>query len=357
MPPDRPDLRLLLVDDDEVDRARVRRLLDPAYDVVEAATAAAARVAAGSDGPFDLVLLDVRLPDTDGVELLPAFAAAELPVVMLTGVEETEVVVEAMQGGAQDYLAKGRMTAESLERSVRRAVETAGLRRAVVEQAAALERKNREVRELASALTLAEQAERRRIAELLHEHLQQLLIGAQLSVQAVRNEVGAGSAAGRQTARAQEAIDACIAATRRLTLDLTPPVLDSEDFGVALRWLGAHVEETHGLAVEVVADDAVVVPHLALRVLLTEVVRELLINAVKHAETDRARVHVAVHDGTLAIVVSDEGRGFDPAARDADGFGLYSARGRLELVGGRLELQSALGEGTRATITIGLDGP
>ena len=359
-------LRLLLVDDDAVDRARVRRLLDPGHVVVEAATADAARgaveAAEAAGPPFDLVLLDVRLPDVDGVALLPSFEGRGLPVVMLTGVEETEVVVEAMQRGAQDYLAKGRMEAAGLERALRRAVETAALRRAVAEQrdrlaeqAATLEARNQEVRALASALTLAEHAERRRVAGLLHDHLQQLLFGAQLTVQSIQNEAGAETPIGQRTARAHEALETCIEVVRRLTLDLTPPVLDNEDVGVALRWLATHVEETYGLEVEVAVEDEVVVENLALRVLVTEVVRELLFNAVKHAETDRARVRVAGLDGSLTVTVADAGRGFDPEARPEDGFGLYSARGRLELVGGRLDLRSAPGAGTRATLTVPVD--
>ena len=353
-----PDaLRVLLVDDDEVDRARVRRLLDGSYDVTEAATAADGL--GHLEDAADVVLLDVRLPDDDGVNLVPAFAARGLPVVMLSGVEDTGVVVEAMRRGAMDYLVKSRMDAAALERAVRAAIETASLRRAVAEQqvvlgeqAAALEAKNAEVRALASALTLAEQAERQRISALLHDHLQQLLYGAQLMIESLR----AAPRDGDRVTRAAEAVAQCVEAARELTLDLTPPVLDEEDFSVALAWVAAHVGERHGLGVEVVAEDAVVVPSRDLRVLLVELVRELLFNVVKHAGASSARIRLSRVGGRLTVAVEDDGGGFDPAAlRTGVGFGLFSVRGRLELLGGRFEIDSVPGDGTRAVLSIDLE--
>lgn len=357
-------LRLLLIDDDEVDRARIRRLLGPDADVCEAATAAEGRTCAEGERP-DLVLLDYRLPDVDGVDLLPWFADRGLPVVMLTGVEDAEVIVEAMQRGAADYLVKGRMDAAALEKAARGAVRTAALRREVeeqqaqiaeqrdrlAEQAAALESKNEEVRELAAALTLAEQAERRRVATLLHDHIQQLLFGAQLSVQSVRR-LATDAHAHADLDRAHDALAQCIEATRRLTLDLTPPVLDEEDYSVALRWLAGHVRDQHKLRVAVSSDGPVVVARRDLRVLLTELVRELLFNVVKHAETSEAAVRVGERDGTVTVTVEDAGVGFDPEGLSKRGFGLYSVRGRLELVGGRMEMDSAEGAGTRITIEV-----
>lgn len=361
-----PDgLRLLLVDDDAVDRARVRRLLPPVHEVCEAATGAEARQCFGNGA--DMVLLDYRLPDVDGADLLAWFVAQGVPVVMLTGVEDAEAIVGAMQHGADDYLVKDRIERAALERAIRRTAETAALRRAVAEQqaqladqAAALETKSAAVRELAFALTLAEQSERSRVASLLHDDVQQLLFGAKLLVQSLLTApVTALATVLPERARsAQAAIDLCIAATRKLTLDLTPPVLDEEDYSVALRWLASHTAESYGLAVDIAAEAPVVIGSREIRVLLTEMVRELLFNAVKHAGVERVRVRLHACDGQAVVEVEDGGRGFDAAAvAPRQGFGLYSIRGRIELVGGQFEIVAAPGAGTRVRLSVPLAAP
>ena len=362
-------LCVLLVDDDDVDRALVRRVLDPAHDVCEAATAAEGRecLETGFDGAGpDVVLLDLRLPDADGTDLLPVYGARGVPVVMLTGVDDTAVAVETMQAGALDYLVKGALTAPLLERALRRAVETAGLRRAVAEQQAeiaaqrdrlaeqadALARTNREVRDLARALTLAEQAERHRLSALLHDDMQQLLFGAQILLASAQRDAGAEPLRAR-LARASAIVGEGIEAARRLALDLTPPVLESDDYALTLRWLAGHAGETYGLTVDVdIAEGADTrgagLGDREVRVLVTAVVRELLFNVAKHAGTDRATVRLRRHGATAEVEVSDAGGGFDPTA--SGGFGLYSVRRRLELLGGTLTVDSARGEGSRVTL-------
>ncbi|GAB5536913.1 MAG: hypothetical protein Rubg2KO_31620 [Rubricoccaceae bacterium] len=352
-------LRLLLVDDDEVDRAGVRRRLRPKHDVCEATTAADAR-ARLDDAEADLVLLDYRLPDVDGTELIPWFTERGLPVIMLTGVDDAEAAVDAMRGGASDYLIKGHLDADTLERAIQKTWETATLRRAVAEQqgqlaeqATALEAQNQEIRELATALTLAEQAERSRVATLLHNDIQQLLFGAQLTVQSLLSTSSADLPEAIE--QAHHAIDLCLQATRKLTLDLTPPVLDDEDYSVALQWLASHIRETYGLQVEVTTHGTrPTIRQREVRVLVTELVRELLFNTVKHAETDRALVRLSIEEtGEMVVEVEDEGRGFEPSkVIGSGGFGLNSIRGRIGLVGGQFDLDSRPGAGTRARLRI-----
>jgi signal transduction histidine kinase len=365
-------LNILLVDDNRPDRELVLRLLPPEHSVRQAATAAEARTALDEERP-DLVLLDYRLPDADGTSLLPHLAARHLPVVMLTGMDATSYVVEAMQGGAHDYLVKNDLSEESLERAIKYALDKARLQRAVVEQqqalarqASVLEAKNREISSLASALTLAEQAERRRLADLLHDHLQQLLFGVKLSLGGVAEPPEVDSRRQR-VADVEALLDQAIALTRDLAVELTPPVLDREELEVSLRWLAHHMHEMYDLDVEVEANCMCSLPSRELRVLLLQVVRELLFNVVKHAETRTARITLERSEDGYAIHVSDPGRGFDAVAQRAatdsalsggrsldSGYGLYSARERLALLGGQLAVESRPGSGTVATIRVPL---
>jgi signal transduction histidine kinase len=361
-------LDILLVDDNALDRELVRRYLPSGHNLRTAATAAEAKQQFYAQHP-DIVLLDYRLPDADGVKILPEFVIHHVPVVMLTGMEAPEIVVEVMQAGAHDYIVKNHLSSENLEHAMIRALDMARLQRAVAEQqkalqaqAAALEAKNREITALASALTLAEQAERRRLADLLHDHLQQLLFGVRLSLCSL---VATDDPTRRteQGAIAEDALLQAIETTRNLAVELTPPVLDREEIDVAFRWLAHHMGQTYGLQVEVVAENPCRVTSRELRVLLLQFVRELLFNVVKHAGVDRATIRLTANRNGCTVSVVDEGCGFDPHAQHlvaqhsasegngfVGGFGLFSVRERLELLGGTLEVESSGEGGTRVTI-------
>jgi signal transduction histidine kinase/CheY-like chemotaxis protein len=120
-------LRVLVVDDDAVDRQAVRRALaragvDAAVDEAEGALEALERVAAAA---YDCVYLDYNIPGGDGLTLLKGIRQAGLavPVVMLTGHGDEQVAVELMKAGAIDYVAKSAATPERLAASLRYAVE------------------------------------------------------------------------------------------------------------------------------------------------------------------------------------------------------------------------------------------
>src|SRR5688572_804635 len=96
---------ILVVDDNVVDRERIRRLLHHRHAVVEADTAAAGISRARSEA-VDCVLLDNRLPDRDGIDAIADFLGYSLPVLLLTAQGNEDVAVEAMKRGATDYLPK-----------------------------------------------------------------------------------------------------------------------------------------------------------------------------------------------------------------------------------------------------------
>jgi two-component system CheB/CheR fusion protein len=145
-------------------------------------------------------------------------------------------------------------------------------------------------------------------------------------------------------------------ATRELAVDLTPPALEAEELEEALRWLADHMGRLYRFGVQIEAEAPGRIASRDVRVLLLQLVRELVFNAVKHAGVDRASIRLTEADGEVVIVVEDLGRGFDvsatvgPGRRQRRGFGLYSVRERLELLGGRLEIASEPGRGTRVTI-------
>ena len=205
--------------------------------------------------------------------------------------------------------------------------------------------RTQQVRDLSRALTLAEQAARRRLAHLLHDDLQQVLPGA-----LIQAEVG-------NAERVSALLDDAVRMARSLSHELSPPLLSGEHLGDLLRWVAERKRMLYGLDVEVEVGGECLMPGEDLRVLVYQIVRELLYNVAKHAGTDRARVTAERTCHHVRIVVEDEGAGFDPSTLEeaADvGLGLLSVRERLEVVGGRLAVRSVPGEGTRVTLEVPL---
>jgi signal transduction histidine kinase len=221
----------------------------------------------------------------------------------------------------------------------------AELRRLNSELEQRVKQRTAEVESLATPLTRAEQAERRRLSHFLHDDLQQLLYSAELKLSALRTPEGPAAPIGELNDLVHRAIEA----TRKLAVDLSPPVLKDEGVVPMLIWLGSQIRESHGLEVEVKGPRTHYPMSDGVRVLLYQGARELLFNVVKHAGAKRATVEVSANDGMFRIDVTDDGRGFTPDSVDTERqghFGLNSLRERLALFGGHVGIDSTLGGGT-----------
>jgi PAS domain S-box-containing protein len=219
-----------------------------------------------------------------------------------------------------------------------------------------LETRAHELRMLASELTLAEERERRRLAQILHDNLQQLLVAARLRVEALGKRAG-DEALSSEADRIMELIGQSITASRLLTVELSPPVLHEAGLSAGLLWLSGWMKDKHGLEVEVEAKEPIGALPEELHLLVFRAVRELLFNVVKHAGVDQAKVKVVRGgDGTVSLVVEDEGRGLKSKTlapeSTAASFGLSSIRQRLSLFDGRMEVESGPDRGTAVTITV-----
>lgn len=233
------------------------------------------------------------------------------------------------------------------------------LERRVAERTAVAERRARQLQALAGEISTAEHRERRRLARVLHDGLQQLLVAAKIQLGFLQDERLTPMAA-RSIEQAISAVDESLSLSRSLTLDLSPPILQTAGLVPALGWLARWMEEKHRLHVALRIDAAPEPTDDGLRAFLFDAVRELLLNVSKYAQVGEARIHVMqTADGQLRIDVIDEGSGFDPAkvepqGRPISGLGLFSIRERLDLLGGRLTIESAPGRGTRVTIQVPL---
>lgn len=245
-----------------------------------------------------------------------------------------------------------------LEEQLRELNET--LEHRVAERTAVAERRTRQLQAMSAELARTEERERRRLAEFLHDHLQQLLYAARLGVFRVRR-YDMNEDVDRGLKHIDELLNESISASRSLTSELSPPVLYDSGLAAALRWLARQMEEKHGLRVVLDASDEIDPIDESTRVFLFQAVRELLFNVVKHAQVDEAHVAVSNDRGHVRIRVVDGGAGFDPSQLDEHdvsitGFGLLSLRERIEVIGGRLEIASAPGGGAAIELEVGPRG-
>lgn len=215
----------------------------------------------------------------------------------------------------------------------------------------------KKLRLLSAELSLAEEAERRRIAEMLHEDLQQLLVAARMQLAALCRT---------QDAAQRESISRTIAdvlersfqLTRSLSVQLAPPVLHERGLAAALEWLAAETRKSYNVEVTAEADSSANPKAADVRIFLFRAVRELLLNSVKHAAG--SAVHITMQHlrpDKVRIIVADGGPGFDPSSLDdkrtgSQTFGLINIRERVSSFGGKFHINSGPERGTRITLSL-----
>jgi two-component system, NarL family, sensor kinase len=211
----------------------------------------------------------------------------------------------------------------------------------------------RRFRGLARSVWTVQEAERRRFARDLHDGIGQTLTALKQQLDVVEQSATALPSAARARLRdAAELAAQALHETRELSRLLRPQILDDLGLEPALRWLTRTFSERTGIALEV--DLVGLEGRLPsdLETLAYRVVQEALNNVSKHARAERAQVLARHAGGQLELVVADDGRGFDAAAADADGSGLRGMRDRVELFGGRIEIGSRSGKGTRIVASV-----
>lgn len=206
--------------------------------------------------------------------------------------------------------------------------------------AVAVDLSQRVARDALRRVVAAQELERRRLARELHDETGQALTSILLGLKPL--EDGPASAA---VAELHELVVTALQDVRRLAVELRPKVLD--DFGLvpALERLAASFGEQTGLKVDfhsTIGDERL---PAEVETALFRVVQESLTNVVKHSQAGNVSIVLTRRGDAVAIVVEDDGAGFDPAV-PGEGIGLLGMRERLALLDGRLEVESAAGSGT-----------
>jgi signal transduction histidine kinase len=224
---------------------------------------------------------------------------------------------------------------EALAGPLATALENARLYEALAEKEAQRAR-------LLKAWLKAQEEERARIARELHDEVGQALTGLILGLEGLP---------GDRVEALKELARHTLTEVRRLALDLRPSVLDHLGLEAALRRYVREYAERTGVEVDLSLHLTRPLPQ-ELETVVYRVVQEALTNVARHSGSPRASVGVVEVLGEVRVFVEDEGRGFDPQAVDPGRQGLLGMRERVELLGGRLSVESAPGQGTRVQVRL-----
>ena len=341
---------------------------------------------------FDAILLDLSLPDSQGLETLESILSAvpDLPIIVLTGLKDENTGIKAVRKGAQDYLVKGQASSYLLIRAINYSIErkriqeelrkardelemrvkerTIKLEKAIEELRDEIllrieaERKIRadqeQLRSLTAELVLAEERERHSVAMALHDSLGPILAFSKRELGTLQKSVS--KTAADTLKNIGDNISQAIKQTRNLTFDLSPPALYTFGLETAVAELTERFGEDQKLKIifENTDEPKPLTDHV--KVLLYRSIREILINIVKHAEAKSVRLVLSKTYDKIKIVVEDDGKGFNVSDLDSrpggtKGFGLFSIRERLMHIGGSFNIQSGMGRGTTVTLLAPLD--
>ena len=217
-----------------------------------------------------------------------------------------------------------------------------------------------QLRSLTSALVLAEERERRRIATELHDGIGQALALIQIKMGGLRVAVAATPFI-EDLEEIYQLIDQTAQQSQSLTFELSPPVLYELGFEAAVEWLSRQIRKQHDIRVVVEDDGSSKALDEDVCIMLFRALRELMINVVKHAQASSAKISTWREGDQVFVAVEDDGIGFDSAQLGAykystSGYGLFNLQERITHLDGSVQIKSSPGHGTRVLLRSPLQG-
>jgi len=195
----------------------------------------------------------------------------------------------------------------------------------------------------------AQEAERARVARELHDEAGQSLTALALNLRMLEQHVDAEGQ--RRLAELRQMVNGISSSLRNLATDLRPSGLREHGLSSAVERQAARLREATGMAVDVLVSDLPDDLPEEVQIALFRVIQEALTNVARHSGAGQASVVVSRHGGHIRVVVEDDGRGFDTGG-PSNRLGLPGIRERVELIGGTLRIESALGAGTALIVDL-----
>ncbi len=334
------------------------------------------------ENKFNLVLLDLSLPDSRGLDTVRKAVSAlpGVPVVVLTGLEDEEIGLDALRLGAQDYLVKGRLTADSITRSARYAIERhrvlQDLREArdhleekvkerTAELAKALESlqdesreriaAQKELREAEVEVLRATEREQRRIGRDLHDSIQGTLAGIDLMLTAQVQAMAVGNcdciSISKKLTDISGLLRQAIRQTRGLSRGLCPLELAGTGLPEALDLAAQTVKSLFYVDCSFRAHGDVAIAEEIVASQVYYIVQEAMTNSLKHAKCKKIDIRLERDGDGITAIIEDDGTGIPSLEERREGLGLTTMNYRARMIGGKIAVERGNTHGTRITLT------
>jgi len=333
---------ILIVDDNLSARETVVSMLESENYQIELAKDGFQALQILSQLQPDLILLDVMMPGMDGFEVCRRIRAtpqlAEVPIIMLTALDDRASLLMGIEAGADDFLSKP-VDRYELQARVRTIVRLNRYRQ-LMEQ-----REN--LREMTERLIVAQEEERHRISRELHDDLGQSLTTHMISLRNLQDDLSIPSETLFEHLQAlRDQTHEIFVKIRRLAQDLRPPILDTLGLMVSMQTYCAEFTRRTHLPVTFDVDESI--PDLPdiYNIALYRILQEALNNIIKHAKAAHVWVDLSLEENVITLTVQDNGQGFETDEHQSNGIGLSSMRERVTIAGGKFSLSSAHKRGT-----------
>ncbi len=349
-----PYIRVLLIEDDEDDYILIERLLNHVilaqYEVTWVQTCEDG-LKEINEGVYDVCLLDYNLGSGSGLEVLSEVEECPKtpPIIVLTGLGNYTVDLQAMESGAADFLVKDQINGPVLERAIRYAMERK-------KSKDALQDSERQLKHLASALLKVQENERRMLAAELHDELGQLLVAIKFRIEGALESGASGESSASNLKSLIPSIQEAIERVRNMYTQLMPTVLDDLGILATLKWFCREFQKDHpDIGVESEFEVSEELISADLKLMIFRIVQEAFKNVADHSGSYHVRVKLIGGNGLLRLDIEDDGKGFDvfntvsPAGTNW-GLGLMSMKRRAELSGGTFQVESVVGSGTFVSV-------
>jgi len=326
-------MNILLIEDNMGDARLIQIMLrDTMYDYqIKHVVTLKEGIDHAQTGDYDVVLTDLSLPDSQKLEAVQRLNdETETPFIVLTGTNDADAGLEAVKAGAQDYLVKGEVDSNLLQRSINYAIQR--------------HRAEKQAQELATV------QERQRLARDLHDSVTQMLFSASVMAEtALRQWTNNHERSHEMVSDIHVLTRGALAEMRVLLLELRPRAFDQVDFEKLVSQLALANGARNGWMtdIDVQAVNHVIGDH---KVLLYRIVQEALNNISKHADAHHIWIEARDENNFYTLSIRDDGVGFQKAEIDNASLGLGIMQERANVIQAIIEINSSPGEGTEVVL-------